>query len=326
MTKALIAPMTLAGLEGPHLDILHQAGFETVFPPSAHQLNEEELLKQLDGVTVSVAGSEPYTARVLDAHPQLKIIARVGVGYDAVDIPAATERGVAVTIAPGTNQEAVAEGAFALMLALAKNIVTRHLEVRAGTWPRQANLPLRKRTLGIVGLGRIGKAVAERGKVFGMNMLAYEPYPDEQFAKDHGVKLVSLEEVLSQSDYITLHLPLSAETKYLINKDSLKLMKSTAFLVNTARGGLVCEADLYEALKNGTIAGAGLDVLEHEPPGMIPLFELDNTVFAPHTAGMDVQSRDDMALSAAQAIVDLTQGKWPSEKIVNSDVRDKFKV
>lgn len=324
MHKALIAPQTLAGLTGKHLDVLHEAGFKTVFPPSSHQLTEDELLEQLDGVTASVAGSEPYTAKVLDSHPQLKIIARVGVGFDAVDVQAATERGVAVTIAPGTNQEAVAEGAFALMLSLAKNIVRRHLEVRAGTWPRQANLPLRSKTVGILGLGRIGKAVAIRARVFGMDVIAYDPYPDESFAEANDIRLMSIDEVISSSDYLTLHLPLTAETKHTINTQTLSLMKPTAFLINTARGGLVCEADLYEALKSEKIAGAGLDVFEHEPPGKIPLFELENTVFAPHTAGMDVKSRDDMALSAAEAVVDLSQGRWPAEKMVNPDVKDNF--
>lgn len=323
--KALIAPQTLAGLEGRHLDVLREAGFDLVFPPVAHQLTEEQLLQQLNGICVSLAGSEPYTSRVLAAHPQLKIIARVGVGYDAVDVSAATAQGVAVAIAPGTNQEAVAEGAFALMLALAKSIVPRHLQVKAGEWPRFANLPLRSRALGIVGLGRIGKALAVRGRAFGMPMIAFDPIPDEAFAKEHGIRLASLEELLAESDFVSLHSPLIPATKHLINKRTLGLMKPSAFLVNTARGGLVCEADLYEALKNGAIAGAGLDVFEQEPPGASPLFELDNIVLAPHTAGMDVKSRDDMALSAAQAIVDLSQGRWPSEKIVNPEVQSSYR-
>src|SRR5437763_10558083 len=147
MPKVLIAPMTLAGLEGEFLRVLRDAGFELVYPPHAHQMNEEELLRQLAGIDASVAGSEPYTPRVLKAHPQLKVIARVGVGYDAVNVPAATEQGVAVTIAPNTNQEAVAELCFTLMLCLAKDLVNQHLAVKAGGWPRRALLPLRGRTL-----------------------------------------------------------------------------------------------------------------------------------------------------------------------------------
>lgn len=325
MPKVMIGPQTLVGVGGPYLDLLRSAGFELVYPPRPAQMTEEELLTSLTGVSASLAGSEPYTRRVLQAHPQLRVIARAGVGYDAVDIPAATEQGVAVCITPNTNQDAVAEHTFALMLALVKNIIPQHCATMAGKWPRQANLPLRGRTLGIAGLGRIGKAVALRGVAFGMRLIAYEPFPDEAFVRQHGITLVPMERLLAESDFVSLHVPLSPESRHLINQRTLALMKPTAFLVNTARGGLVCEADLYEALKAKRIAGAALDVFEHEPPGMIPLFELDNIVVTPHQAGVDTQSRDDMALSAAQAIVDLMRGQWPAEKVVNQEVRTRFR-
>ena len=227
---------------------LLKAGFELVYPPRPVQLTEEELLQELRGVSASLAGSEPYTARVLAAHPQLRIIARAGVGYDAVDVTAATAQGIVVTITPGTNQEAVAEHTFAMMLGLAKKIATHHHAVKAGQWPRQANLPLRGKALGIAGLGRIGKAVALRGACFGMKLLAHEPFPDARFVAEHGVTLMPFDRLLAESDYVTLHLPLTLDSKYLINRYTLALMKPTAFLINTARGGLVCEADLFEAL------------------------------------------------------------------------------
>jgi phosphoglycerate dehydrogenase-like enzyme len=267
----------------------------------------------------------PYTARVLDAHPALRVIARVGVGYDAVDVPAATARGVAVTIAPGTNQDAVAEHTFSLMLGLAKSLVPGHLGTRSGGWPRGVTLPLRGRTLGLAGLGRIGKAVALRGKAFGMRLLAYDPVPDTAFAAAHGVALVPLERLLAESDYLSLHLPLTAESRHLINKDTLARMKPGAFLINTARGGLVREADLLEALQLGRLAGVGLDVFEQEPPGLQPLFELPNVLLSPHAAGSDTQSLADMAQSAAEAVVALSRGQWPAEKIVNPEVRERFR-
>jgi D-3-phosphoglycerate dehydrogenase len=326
MPKVLIAPMTLAGIEGEFLTALRQAGFELVFPAHAHQLNEDELIRQLDGIVASVAGSEPYTERVFKAHPQLKVVARVGVGYDAVDTEAATRHGVAVTIAPNTNQEAVAELCFALMLALAKDLPNQHNSVMAGGWPRKANIPLRGRTLGLAGLGRIGKAVTTRGQAFGMKVIAYDPYPDTAWATAHGVRLLeTFEELAAQSDYLSLHLPATPQTKYLINKKSLALMKPTAYLLNTARGTLVNERDLYDALKAGKLAGAGLDVFEDEPPGKIALCELSNVVLTPHAAGTDLQSRDDMALSAAQAVVSLSRGEWPVEKVVNPAVRDTYR-
>jgi phosphoglycerate dehydrogenase-like enzyme len=325
MPKCLIAPQTLANIEGPFVQVLREAGFELIYPDKPQQMTEEELLAKLAGINASVAGSEPYTRRVLEANPQLRVIARAGVGFDAVDVAAATEHGVAVTICPGTNQDAVAEHTFTLILALAKGLIDQHLATRQGKWPRSATLPLRGRTLGIVGLGRIGKAVALRGIAFGMHILAYEPLPDKAFVEQHGVTLAPLDRVLAEGDYVSLHVPLTPESKYLINKRTLGLMKPTAFLINTARGPLVNEGDLHQALKSGKIAGAGLDVFEQEPPGKIPLFELDNLVLTPHAAGVDLQSRDDMALASAQSIVALAAGGWPAPQVVNPEVRSRFK-
>jgi len=325
MPKCLIAPQTLASIEGPFLQVLREAGFELVYPDKPLQLTEDELLERLKGVEASIAGSEPYTRRVIAAHPQLRVTARAGVGYDAVDVAAATEHGIAVCITPGTNQDAVAEHTFTLILALAKGLIPQHLATLQGKWPRTATLPLRGRTLGILGLGRIGKAVALRGIAFGMHILAYEPLPDHAFIAQHGIQLAPLDTVIAQSDYLTVHVPLMPESKYLINKRTLALMKPTAFLINTARGPLVNEADLYEALKARRIAGAGIDVFEQEPPGKIPLFELDNIVVTPHAAGVDLQSRDDMALSSAQSIVALAAGGWPAAAIVNPEVRSRFR-
>jgi D-3-phosphoglycerate dehydrogenase / 2-oxoglutarate reductase len=325
MDKVLIAPITLAGIDGAFVRVLREAGLELVYPNTGAQLTEEELLKFLPGIKASLAGSEPYTARVLDAHPQLRVIARVGVGYDAVDVEAASKHGCAVTITPGTNEGSVAEHAFLLMLGLARDVVAQHLGVKSGGWPRRALLPLRGRTLGIAGLGRIGKAVALRGAAFNMRLLAYDPVPDKAFAAHHQITLAPFEKLLAESDYLTLHLPVTAETRYLINRRTLALMKPTAFVINTARGAIVNEADLLDALRNKRLAGAGMDVYEQEPPGKHPLFELDNVLLTPHAGGADVQSRDDMALSAAQAIVSLARGEWPAEKIVNPEVRSHFR-
>lgn len=326
MTKVLIAPMTLVMPEAPFARLLRDAGFELVFPPQPKQLTEDELLELLTGVKAAIAGSEPYTRRVLAANPQLRVIARAGVGYDAVDCAAATEHGVAVTIAPNTNQEAVAEHTFALILALAKDVIPQHLALKTAGWPRRATLPLRGRNLGIAGLGRIGKAVAVRGAAFGMRLLAYEPYPDQAFVAQYGIKLMPFEQLLAESDFLTLHLPLTTESKHLMNRRTLALMKPTAYLINTARGGLVCEADLCAALSERRLAGAGLDVFEEEPPSKPnPLCAFENIVVTPHAAGVDTQSRDDMAVSSAQAIVDLSRGQWPAEKVVNPEVRAKFR-
>ncbi len=325
MSSVLIGPAPLAGLDAGYSQALRQAGFELVYPRRRAQLTEEELLEILPGVQAALAGSEPYTRRVLEANRHVRVIARAGVGYDAVDLAAATDLGIAVTFAPGTNQDAVAEHTFALILALAKGVVPQHRGTCALKWPRRATLPLRGRVLGIAGLGRIGKAVALRGEAFGMRLVAYEPYPDADFVAHHGVRLVGMSELFGQADYLTLHMPATESSRYLINRDTLRLMKPTTFLVNTARGSIVNEADLVEALQTGRLAGAGLDVFEDEPPADSPLFHMDNVVVSPHAAGVDLQSRDDMALSAAQAIIALSRGEWPAEKIVNPQVRERFR-
>jgi phosphoglycerate dehydrogenase-like enzyme len=325
MAKVLVTPATLANIDGPFLRVLRGAGLEVVLPTWDAQLTEEGLLKHLKGISASLAGSEPYTRRVLEAYPMLRVIARVGVGYDAVDMQAANERGVVVAIAPGTNQESVAEHTFALLLALTRTVVSQHNAIKAGNWPRHVTAPLRGRTLGIAGLGRIGKAVATKGAAFNMKLLAYEPFPDEAFVRQYNITLVPLEKLLAESDYLTLHMPMSKETHHLINRKTLAQMKPGALLINTARGGLVNEADLVQALKSGHLGGAGLDVFEQEPPGKSELVGMENVVLTAHTAGIDVQSRDDMAQSAAQAIAALSKGEWPAHQIVNPEVRSKFK-
>lgn len=327
MPRVLITPTTLKGIEGNYLTLLRQAGMEIVTPPEPwdHQLREEEILEQLKGIDATIAGMEPYNAKVLAAHPQLKVIARVGVGYDAVDMAAATRQGVVVTITAGANHDTVAEHAFSLLFALAKQVVVDDRTVRQGKWIRHVTIPIRGQTLGIVGLGRIGKAMALRALAFGMKVIAYELHPDTNWLSQHDVKLADLATLLKQSDVVSLHAPATPETKHLINEKTLALMKPNAFLINTARGGLVDEPALVAALTANRIAGAGLDVFAQEPPPQDhPFFALDNVVMTPHTGGTDLQSRLDMAEFAARSIVELSQGKWPEQLIVNRELKGRF--
>jgi D-3-phosphoglycerate dehydrogenase len=229
-----------------------------------------------------------------------------------------------VCFAPGTNQEAVAEHAFALILGLLREVRRQDTAIRQGQWPRRAVGFARGTTLGIVGVGRIGKAMVTRANAFGFEVLATEIAPDVGFVEANRVKLVPLEELLRRSDVVTLHVPKTPQTRNLIRKETLALMKPTAFLVNTSRGGVVHEGDLHEALTTGRLAGAGLDVFEVEPPAKNPLFALDNVLLTAHTAGVDRKSREDMARLPAQAIVKLLAGEWPAEWVVNPAVKDKF--
>lgn len=326
--RALIAPAPLKEIEPVYGPTLTAAGVEMVFPKRAAQMTEAELIEQLPGCAAALAGSEPYTRAVIAAAAAkgLKVIARAGVGYDAVDLQAATDHGVAVTFTPGTNQESVAEHTFTLILALARHLISQHNAIVAGQWPRRANLPLRGTTLGVVGLGRIGKAVARVGQGFGMNVIAHEPFPDATYAAANRIELLPMDDVFRRADWVSLHMPMLAESRQCVNARTLGLMKPTAFLINTARGGVVCEPDLYDALKNKRIAGAGLDVFDAEPPGDNPLLALDNVVMTAHTAGVDLKSRDDMARMAAQAIAKLVAGEWPADWVVNPAVKAAYQA
>lgn len=324
--RVLIAPAPLKEIEPVYGPALAAAGAELVFPARNAQMTEAELLELLPGCAASLAGSEPYTRAVIAAAAAkgLKVIARAGVGFDGVDVQAATDHGVAVTITPGTNQDSVAEHTFMLILALARNLIAQHNQIAAGQWPRRANRPLRGSTLGVLGLGRIGRAVARMGQAFQMTVIAHEPFPDAAFAAAHGIPLLPMDDVFRQADWVTLHMPMLPESRQCVNARTLGLMKPTAHLINTARGGVVCEPDLYAALKAGRIAGAGLDVFEAEPPGDNPLLALDNVVMTAHTAGVDLKSRDDMARMAGQAIAKLIGGGWPADWVVNPSVREKY--
>jgi D-3-phosphoglycerate dehydrogenase len=328
MTKVLVSSRQVARFEDRYRDVLEAEGLTPVYPAPApaNQPTVAELWAALDGVEAIVAGSDLYSAELFDHFPKLRVIARVGVGYDSVDLAAATARGIAVTIAPNTNQESVAEHTFAILLGLTRHLPARHEAVRSGAWPLLMSLPVRGQTLGLAGLGRIGKAVAVRARAFEMNIQAYDPYADRAFCAAHGITLVPFDQLLAEADFLSLHLPLALETRHLINRANLARMKPSAFLINTSRGGLVCEADLIEALRNGKLAGAALDVFEEEPPSPDnPLLALKNVLFTPHSAGVDYRSLGDMARSAAEAVAALHRGDWPAEKIVNPEVRPFFK-
>lgn len=325
--RVLIGPAPMRDIPHTYQPDLEAAGFEIVYPQRKAQMTGPELLAQLPGCRASLAGSEDYTPEVIAtaAAAGLKVIARAGVGYDGVDVDAATANNIVVTYAPGSNHEAVAEHALMVMLALSKNLLWQHHEMKSGRWPRIAQQPLRERTLGIIGLGRTGKALALRALACRMKVMASDPYVDGSWAHAHGVTLTGQEELLRTADIVSLHVPLTPETHNLIRAETIKLMKPTAFLVNTSRGPVVQERDLATALREKQIAAAALDVFVQEPLRDSPLLELDNILLTAHTAGVDVRSREDMAHFAALAIVKLLHEKiWPEEWVVNGEVRDRW--
>ncbi len=299
---------------------LRDAGFEPVYNPWTGKRTEEEMIHLLRGIDGAIVSTDPFTARVLAAAPQLKAICRTGVGYDTIDVPAATARGILVATTPGVNRHAVADLTLALILCCARRLVENLAEVRRGGWKRHEGVDLAGKTLGIVGLGTIGKEVAQRAEAFGMRLLAFDLVQDVRFADRHAVAYVALEEVLLQSDFVSLHLFLSPASRHLINAERLALMKRTAFLINTARGGLVDTAALCRALTEQRIAGAALDVVEDEPlPADSPLRAFDTVYLCPHVGGSTADARRRSGAMAAENLIRALNGQRP-EGIVNPEV------
>ncbi|MFN8633312.1 MAG: phosphoglycerate dehydrogenase [Chloroflexota bacterium] len=321
MPKVLVTQPSVTGPDDPRLEALRAAGWEIRHEPSGARATPEQLLELVQGHDAVIASSEPYTRAVLEGADTLKHVARWGVGFDQVDVPAATELGVVVTTTVGANDWGVADHAFALIFSLARRTVENDKMVRAGNWTRPPGRDVWRKTLGIVGLGRIGRGVAQRASGFEMQVLAYEPYPDLAFCEKWGVELVSLEDLLARSDYVTLHAPGGGENVHLINAEKLALMKPTAYLVNTARGSLIDEPALHAALTSGQIAGAGLDVREVEPPQDTLFDDLPNVVLTAHMAGVTVETSAAMTAMAAQSIVEAARGERPGG-LLNPEVWD----
>ncbi|MCA9122079.1 MAG: phosphoglycerate dehydrogenase [Planctomycetaceae bacterium] len=330
MPTCLIVPEAMREVPERYVDVLHEAGFDIVYPKNPelarNRGGEEELIAELEGVDATIAGSEGYTPKVLDAATSLRVIARAGVGYDGVNIPAATQHSIPVTITPTANHEAVAEMTLALMFAASRMIVSNDKLVRAGKWPRRLPMATRGKTIGIFGLGRIGSTMAFRAAGLGMRVLATEKYPNAEFVRSQKIQLVELDELLSESDIISVHAPLTDDTRGLFNAKAFARMKPGSIFLNTARGGLMVEADLYQALESGHLRAAGLDVFEQEPPSADnPLFELDNVVVSPHIAGADETSLVAMGVEAAECIASLFRGIWPEGAVVNDSLKETFR-
>jgi len=290
--------------------MLEQFASEIIYNPYNRPLTADELIPLLEGVDGYIAGVDDISAKVIEkAPPTLKVISRYGVGYDQVDIEACGRRGIVVTNTPGVNAESVADLAFGLMLSIARQIPYADEQTKRGGWPRITGMELYGKTLGIIGLGAIGRAVARRARGFSMRVLAYDPAIDEAFCRQYGVEVATFEEVLSNSDFLSLHLPFKEQTKGIINSNTISMMKDGAILINTARGGLVDQQAVYEALKSGKLRGAGMDVFEVEPPGELPLFELKNVVVTPHMGSSTVEAIKAMADLAVKNLIDVLTDK-----------------
>jgi phosphoglycerate dehydrogenase-like enzyme len=300
-------------------EFLRKAGCELIFPPKPGPLKADALIPVLTGTDAVLASLDEYSSSVLalPALAPLKIISRWGIGYDSIDVPAATRNGIVVTYTPGVLDEAVADYTFALLLSLARRVHEAHAVMQRGEWKPAWGDDVGGKTLGIIGFGRIGKAVARRASGFNMRVLAHTPHPSQDTT---GVEFVSLEKLIAESDFVSLHAALTPVTRGMIGETQLRQMKRTAYLVNTARGAIVDEAALIQALTEGRIAGAALDVYVTEPlPVESPLRSTPNLLLSPHQSSYARGTGERLSLAAAQAIVDLMHGKKP-QNVLNPEV------
>lgn len=308
--KILVTPISMQpGKCNAALEQLMAFSEDLVFNPTGRPLAGEELIQLLQDCEGYIAGLDFITAEVMDACPKLKVISRYGVGYDRIDIQAAAERGIVVTNTPGVNAEAVGEMTFGLILAAARQIPYLDRCTRQGEWIRSTGMELKGKILGIMGLGAVGKVVARCGQGLGMKVIAYDPSINAEYCWNNAIDIVSREKLITDSDVITLHLPLSAETYHLINTDSFSAMKRGTILINVAHGGLIDEEAAYEALKNGRLGGLGLDAFETEPPEHSRLFEFSNVVATPHAAAHTKEAMQDMAQMTVSDLIAVLSGK-----------------
>ncbi len=324
--NVLLTARALSEVGAPAFEILKEAGCTYRIPDKKSPIASADLMPLLEGVDAALVSPDKFTAEVFNS-PQaanLKIVSRWGVGYDSIDVSAAAAAGVVVAYTPGMLNDAVADYAFALMLGVARKIHSGHISLGEGKWKSEWGHDIARKTLGIVGCGRIGQAMARRAAGFDMRLLGFDVVRNAE-AEKLGVKFVPLDELLAQSDFVSLHAALTPETRGMIGEAQLKQMRKNAYLINTARGAHVDEAALARALREGWIAGAAVDTFSTEPmPAEHPLRGVPNLLMTPHQAGFAREAGEGVSCVAAQAIVDLMNGARPKfvvdEKVFASPI------
>ena len=309
--KALVTSTSFLKPQNAKAKALLESFFdEIVYNDLGVPLAGEQILERIQGCDAYVAGLDYITADVIEKMPDcVKVISRYGVGVDRVDLPAAKAKGITVCNTPGANSTGVCELAFALMLCACRNIPQLHQAVTDGQWPRSEGVELAGRTLGIVGMGAIGKRLALRAKAFEMDVVAYDPYFDEAFAAEHGIRRMELDELLCSVDVVSLHVPLNDSTRHMINRERIEKMKQGVIIINTARGGLIDEEAAAEAIKAGKLGGLGLDAFEQEPLLESPLKGLPRVIFTPHTGAHTAEAVSNMGLMSVQNAIDVLKGE-----------------
>jgi len=308
MAKILVTPRSFAKYSDKPYRMLEEAGISCVKNPVGGILSKVEMLEHIKGMDGIIVGVDPLDKEVIAAG-NLKAVSKYGVGTDNIDMTYCKEHGIDVTITRNANSEAVADYTFALILSVARKVVEIDRGCRSGDWGKKVTADVFGKKIGVAGLGAIGKGVVARAKGFSMKVYGYDIFRDEEYLKENDISFATVDEMIKECDFLSLHMPLSEETKYLINAKNLKTANKNLIIINTARGGIVNEDDLYEALKNDVILGAGVDVFEHEPPKDSKLLELDNVVVGSHCAGSTIGAVDVMSEMAAENIIKALKGK-----------------
>lgn len=307
----------------PELRLFAQINAEVRFEPDA--LTEERVLALAEGADAILCDGASITRRVLAALPTVKVVSEYGIGYDNIDAAAATELGVWVTNVPGFCREEVSDHAIACVFALSRRLVGLDRLVRGGGWGAGSAGTIRRlntQTVGLIGFGGIARRTADKASTLGMRVLAHSPNTTPERARQHGAEAATLEQLLRESDYVILHAPANAQTTHLVNRDTLALMKPSAYLVNVGRGALVDEAALADALRSGQIAGAALDVFSPEPPAPDnPLLTMENVLLSPHAAFYSEDSLEELQTSAARNAIAVLTGRRPATP-VNPEVAE----
>jgi len=312
MSKVLITSRSFGKVYKNSIKMLEEGGCEIIKSPYPRALKEKELLELIEGIDAVIVGVDEVTARVIEIADRLKVISKHGVGVDNVDVEAASKKGILVTTTPGTNANAVADFTFALILSLSRSICKADYSLKCGEWGRIIGHETGGKILGVVGTGRIGRAVINRAGGFDMRVLAYDITPDKKLASQLKVEYVSLETLLASSDFVTLHIPLTEKTRNMLGQKEISLMKPCAYLINTARGGILDEDALYSALKEKKIAGAAIDVYEEEPPPADSrLLKLDNLITTPHIAAYTYEALREMGIMTAKNVLRVLKGEPP---------------
>lgn len=290
MDKILVTPRSLTRAGHPALDLLKEAGYEVIFATPGEQPDEKELLRLLPDCVGMLAGVETISAKVLEAARQLKVISRNGVGVDNIDLEAAERLNIKICKAIGANARGVAELTIGLLFALTRALPYSDAQLKSGTWSRKKGIEIDGRTLGLLGCGKIGKLVAQMALGLGMEVIAYDLYPDQSFTPSPKFRFAALNAVLQMSDVISLHCPPTQDRTPIIDKEAIAKMKKGVYLVNTARPSLIDEEAVLEALNSGQIAGFATDVFHREPPETSELFSCENVITTPHIGGFTTES------------------------------------